>query len=52
MVFLGLSTKNNPKNHIGKEDETKVEKEEFFICNTKGLLTVILKDSFRTLKGS
>lgn len=30
MVSLGLSTKNNPKNHIGKEDETKVEEEEFY----------------------
>ena len=42
MVSLGLSTKNNPKNHmekIGKEDETKVEKEVFLLCNTKGLLT-------------
>ena len=56
-IFLGLSTKNNPKKHMGKdkykEDETKeVEKEEFFLQNTKGLLTVILKDSFVTLKDS
>lgn len=34
-IFLGLSTKNNPKKHMGKEDETKeVEKEEFSLCNT------------------
>ena len=34
-VSLGLSTKNNPKKHMGKEDETKeVEKEELLLCNT------------------
>ena len=34
-IFLGLSTKNNPKKHMGKEDETKeVEKEELLLCNT------------------
>ena len=36
----------------GKEDETKeVEKEELLLCNTKGLLTVILKDSLCNTKG-
>ena len=51
-IFLGLSTKNNPKKHMGKEDETKeVEKEVFFLQNTKGLLTVILKDSLCNTKG-
>ena len=38
-VFLGLSTKNNPSKHMGKDkykrrDETKVEKEELLLCNT------------------
>ena len=42
MVFLGLSSKNNPKKHMGKykykgkEDETKeVEKEEFSFVTLK-----------------
>lgn len=53
MVSLGLSAKNNPKNHMGKDKyRDKSRKEEFLLCNTKGLLTVILKDSFRTLKDS
>ena len=35
-VSLGLSTKNNPKKHMGKISiETKeVEKEELLLCNT------------------
>ena len=57
-VYLGLSTENNPKKHMGKisikgkEDETKeVEKEELLLCNTKGLLTVILRGFLQNTKG-